>query len=97
MATISEVKNGLAEVAQVIETERKKAKSAKATITAVENNLASIGSRYNKLITEVNGYTPTGAFETLAQDELDKLTSEFQTLKTAVTTAKTALAAITEF
>ena len=57
----------------------------------------ALPTRFADTISTINGYAPSGAFETLAKDELSKLTSEFQALKEAVTSAKTDLADQTEF
>jgi hypothetical protein len=64
--------------------------------TAV-NNLNAIVTTYADVADEIDGYTPTGAFETLAKDEFAKLVSEFGDLKSAAEDAVSALSAISEF
>lgn len=94
MATTSEVKAGLDDVAAEIRAERQALKTASARVSASVSNLNALATKYAALVSTVNGYTPTGAFETAAKDELTKLASEFTSLKTKATTAKTALDAI---
>ena len=81
MATSSEVKAALDDIAQSIRTERQAMKSAKARISAGQSNLNALPTVFANAISEINGFTPTGAMETLAQDELSKLTTEFTALK----------------
>jgi hypothetical protein len=58
--------------------------SAKSRLQKAYNSLDAIPTTYADEIAEINGYTPTGAFETLAVDMKGKLTTEFQALKTIV-------------
>ena len=94
MATTSEVKAGLDDVAQEIRTERQALKNAKARVAASVAALNSLPTKYADIVATVNGYTPTGSFETEAKDELAKLTTEFQALKTKAATAQAGLDAI---
>ena len=91
------MKAGLDSIAKVIATERAAAKQAKARITAAKSILNALPTTFSEVLTTINAFTPTGPFEELAQDELAKLTAEFQALKAAATTAETSLSAITEF
>jgi hypothetical protein len=97
MATTSKVKKALVDVSTIISNERSACSQAKARISSAVSNLNSIPATFSDVITEINGYTPTGAFETLAKDELQKMSAEFQTLKTAAEGAVTDLGSITEF
>jgi hypothetical protein len=97
MSTISEVKAGLDDIAQTIRTERQAMANAKARISAGKNNLAAIPAQHAAVIAQIDAYIPTGAHETLAQDEKAKLAVEFQTLKDAAATAELALGSIAEF
>lgn len=87
MATTSEVKAGLDAIAQSIAGIKGQVEAAVTLLQGQETNLTELPAQYTDLIAEVNGYVPTGAFETLAKDELAKLTTEFQALKTQVTAA----------
>ena len=84
MAEISEVKWALNNVATVIAAERKSFANAKARIQQASSNLGNIVSQFSDEIATINGYTPSGAFETLAKDELEKLTTERAALKTEI-------------
>ena len=97
MATISEVKQGLDDIAQVIRTARFQLKQGKLQLAAVEAQLTALPTDYASVVTQINAYTPTGAYETLAKDELAKISTEFTALKAAATAGKNALAGITEF
>ena len=90
----SSVKVGLDSASNYISTERAALQAAKARISDAVTNLASIPSLYAAIVTEINGYTPTGTFETLCQDELAKLITEYQALRTAALAAEAALAVI---
>lgn len=96
-ATTSQVIAGLVDIATTIRNARANAAKAKLLMTSIKNELNSLPTTFATVVDQVNSYTPTGAFETNAKDELAKLTSEFQALKTAATTAEAGLAGITEF
>lgn len=91
MATTSEVKAGLDAIATSIAGSSQAFERAKANILAARNQLAALPTVHSDAISAVNGYTPTGAFETLSKDELAKLTTEFQALKATLETALTDL------
>jgi hypothetical protein len=97
MATTSEVKAALDDIAKSIRTERQAMTSAKARIATGQANLNALTTIFADAIAEINGYTPSGAMETLSQDELAKLTTEYVALRNEASTAVTALASITEF
>jgi ABC-type transporter Mla subunit MlaD len=91
MATPSEVKAGLDEVAQQIRASIQDRQTAKEQLQAAKDRLDGLGTNYADVITTIQGYTPTGAFESLAKDEFAKLTTEFQALASALDTAIAAL------
>lgn len=84
MATTTEVKRALDDISQIIVTERQAFASAKARIQTASANLSSITTQYAGVITEIDGYAPTGAFETLAKDEKARLATEFTALKAEI-------------
>ena len=84
MATTSQVKAALDDISQSIKTERQAFASAKARILAASSNLAAIPTVVSDVIATIDGYAPTGAFETLAKDERAKLGTEFTALKSEI-------------
>ena len=84
MATSSQVKSALDGIATMIAGATQQRERAKAQLLTARNQLANIPTQYSGEITTIDGYTPTGAFETLAKDEKSKLASEYSTLKTAL-------------
>ena len=84
MPTTSEVKAGLDAIASMISGSIQMRAKAKAQLLAARNQLAGIPSQFADVISEINGYTPTGAFETLTKDEKAKLQTEFLALKSAL-------------
>lgn len=84
MATPSEVKAGLDAASDLISGAIRMRAAGKAQLLAARNQLAALATQLADVISTINGYTPTGAFETLSKDELSKLTSEFQALKAAL-------------
>jgi flagellin-like hook-associated protein FlgL len=93
MATYSEVKQGLDEISAQIRAVQTRYNSAKSNIEAGSEALGAIPTKYADVIATIDGYTPTGAFETLSKDEKAKLQTEFQALKSTID----ALIATTEF
>ena len=91
MATSSEVKAGLDGIASVIAGSIQGRANAKALLLSARNQLAGLPAQYADVLATINAYTPTGAFETLAEDELAKMTTEFTALKTALQTELTAI------
>ncbi len=88
MATTSEVKAGLDDVATEIRNERAALKQAQARITAAANALAAIPTKYNALIATIDAYAGADDFELLAQAEKNRLAAEFNALKTKANAAK---------
>ncbi len=99
MATTSEVKAGLDDIAKSIRTERQAMKNAKARILVGESNLNSIPTTFSDILDTINGYSKdtTDSFEILCKAELAKLTTEFLALKSDATLAITDLADRKEF
>ena len=81
MATTSEVKAGLDAIASEIAAVRTRFESSKSSIQGGSTALGNIPTKYADVIATINAYTPTGAFETLSQDEKAKLQTEFVALK----------------
>ena len=97
MATSSEVKAALDDIAQSIRTERQAMANAKARIATGQGNLNLIPTTFSDALATINAYTPTGDFESLSKDELAKMTTEFTALVSQAGDAVTALSSITEF
>lgn len=93
MATASEVKAGLDDIAAAIAAVRTRYASAKSSITGGSAALGNIPTKYADVIATIDAYAPTGAFETLSKDEKTKLAAEYLALKTEID----ALIATTEF
>lgn len=93
MATASEVKQGLDDIAGAIRTERQALKRAQARVQAAKNALESLPTTYNDVVTTVQGFDGSDAFEVQAQADLSVLTSEFQALKAKATNANADLQA----
>lgn len=91
MATVSQVKAGLDEIAEHIRQARTQATTATSSLQNIVSTLDAIPAAFADVITTIDGYTPTGAFETNAKDERTKLAAEFTALKTAAQSAITAL------
>lgn len=97
MATVSEVKKALVDIATTIANERRALALAKARMSTAVSNLQAIPTVFSEIIAEINAYAPTGAFETLAKNEKDLMTVEYQALRTAAEGAVSTLSTITEF
>jgi hypothetical protein len=97
MATSTEVNVGLYNLSLNITNIRQSLQRAKEQMTKAVNNINALSTNYNDIITTINGYTPTGAFEQVTQDELGKITTEYQALKADAEAAVAALAPLTEF
>lgn len=97
MATSSEVKAGLDDISTEIRQLRFEMKRCKISITNAKNGLTNLPTKYADVVSTVQAYGTANAFEALSKAELAKLTTEFQALLAAVTTADDGLASITEF
>ncbi|QDV78066.1 hypothetical protein [Botrimarina mediterranea] len=91
MATISEVKTALDTIAEQIAEAARNRADGKQLILRAQGILRTIPTQHAAVLTEIEGYAPTGAFQTLAKDEKAKLATEFMALKTAIETELTAL------
>jgi hypothetical protein len=81
MATASEVKAGLDDIAQTIRTARQQFVNSKAQIQARRNDLANIPTAFSDVIATIDGYTGADAFEMLATAEKSRLQAEFVALR----------------
>ena len=90
MATASEIKAGLDDIAQTIRTERQALKSAKARIGTAQGNLAAIPTVFADVIADA-GTFPGGA------EEVAALTPEFLALRDDAALAVADLGNRTEF
>ena len=97
MATSSEVKAALDDIAQSIRTERQAMKNAKERIATGQGNLNLIPTTFADALATINAYNPTGDFESLSKDELAKMTTEFLALVADAGLAVTDLENRTEF
>ena len=91
MSTVSEVKAGLDAISQTIRNKRRDAENAKVALAQISTELDALATEYSDVITQIGNYTPTGALETLAVDELAKMTTEFTALKGEVDAAVAAI------
>jgi hypothetical protein len=80
MATISEVKAGLDDIATAIRTERQAVINADQRKVDAKSNLELLATVHAATIAEINGYSGNDPFEALSKDELAKLIAEFQAL-----------------
>jgi hypothetical protein len=100
MATLkpSAVAVRMDQLAESIAQMRDRLTAAKGSISAQATRLGNLPTEFADLVSTVNDPAyGTGAFETLAQDQLLKLTAEFQALKSHAEQAETALSGTTEF
>ena len=84
MATTSEVKAGLDDIATSIRNCRKKFAQAKTSISQAYAELNAIPTTFSDEIAEIDGYTGADDFETLCQAEKAKLTTEFVALRNLI-------------
>lgn len=83
MATPSQVKTALDDVARAIVKGRERMEAAKVSAGEVSAALGALATTYADVVTTVNGYGTSNAFEAAAKAELAKLVAEFGALKTA--------------
>lgn len=84
MATASEVKAGLDDISTAIAAVRTRYASAKSSIEGGSAALGNLATKYSDVIATIDGYAPSGAFETLAKDEKEKLAAEYVALKSTI-------------
>lgn len=82
MASYSEVKAGLDDVAGIIREQKAVMVKVKSNAALAAAALAGLPAQYADLITTINAYGTANAAEALAKADLAKLTAEFQALKT---------------
>jgi hypothetical protein len=90
MATPSEVKAGLDDIAQDIRTQRAALTAAISQAAVVEAGLHNLAQRYAGVVETVNGYGVDNAFEAVSKAELAALTGEFVELLNRATAAASA-------
>lgn len=83
MASTSEVKSGLNEVAQIIADQRAVLAKAQQNAANASAALAAISTDYSDVAATINAYGTTNAFEALSKAEFAKLQTEFTALKSA--------------
>ena len=84
MATTSEVKAGLDDIAQRIRSSRKGFALAKDAIVKTRDGLNAIPTQYADVLNTIGLYGTADAFEALSKDELAKLTTEFVALRNSI-------------
>lgn len=82
MATASQVKVGLDDIASVIAAQRDVMKKAKSNAALASAALAALGTTYADVIATITAYGTSDAFEALSKAEYAKLLAEFNALKT---------------
>ena len=95
MATYAEVTVGLAEIAQRIQQNSKRLKSAEEQIAAAEADLKAMRTAYQPAVDAVNAGLLADATDRawlVAKAQLDKLTVEFVALEAEAKSMKEALA-----
>lgn len=81
MATSSEVKAGLDDIAKIIREQRGKVLGMKSEAGVVSGVLGGLPTTYADLIATVQAYGTSNAFEANAKAEMAKLASEYTDLK----------------
>lgn len=82
MATYSQVKSALDEVAATIRDQRSVMEKVKSNAGSASTELAALPTTYADVVATINAYGTANASEALAKAELAKLQAEFQALKT---------------
>jgi len=81
MTTTSEVKSALDSVARSIRVHRDIVKKAISNAALSSVALSDLATEHAGMISTIQAYTGADSFETLAKDELARLTTEFLALK----------------
>jgi hypothetical protein len=84
MATTSEVKAGLDDIATSIRNCRQAYISSKSRVQTAYNELSAIPTTFSDVLTTIDAYTGADDFETLTKAEKAKLTTEFIALKNEI-------------
>ena len=85
MATYSQIKNGLDEIAAKIEQARSYINNGKTSLVRAQTDLGAMPTKWSSLIADINQAAidnPTDDVYLLSKSEKDKLVSNFQSLKT---------------
>lgn len=85
MATPSEVKTGMDAISERISNARATIKKAQLNSGSAVTDLNAIPTEFADVLSTINGYGTSDAFEALAKAELAKMTAEFSALVTAGT------------
>ncbi len=88
MATASEMKAGLDDIASIIRSQRDNMKEVKSTASSVSAELAGITTKYADVIATIDAIpaNTTDNFERVVKAEKAKLAAEFTALKTKADT-----------
>lgn len=89
MATTSEVKSGLDQIANAIMAQRKAIKSAITAAAGAETILNDLPTAFADVIATVQAYDASDAFESTAKAEFDRLVAEFTALVAVAHTIST--------
>lgn len=81
MATSSEVSVGLAAIAAIISEQRQVLLKAKANGTSASEALGAIPTQFADLVTTIQGFGTSNAFEANAKAKLGKFAAEYNALK----------------
>lgn len=81
MSTASEVKSGLDEISNEIRDVREIMKKVKSNAVIASAALAELATTYADVVSTINAYGTTNAFEALSKAELAKMVSEYTALK----------------
>ncbi len=95
MATYNDLRQGVKTISDEVEARKQQLKSAMKIIKDQADGLAAIPGVHGKIIADIQGITPSGPAETLAQDELIKILASSDTLQVAVGNVITAIDAQT--
>jgi len=99
MATFSQIKSGLDEIAAKNERNRTIIESSRSSLGVAQTNLSKMLTDYSQLVADINQTAidnPTDDAYRLAKSEKDKLVADFQALKTYVDSLIVAYDAVNE-
>ena len=99
MATYSQIKNVLDEIASKNARNRRYIESAKTQLTTAKTNLSAMVSDYSAIVSDINQAAidnPSDEAYLLAKSEKDKLVADFQNLKTYAEALIVAYESVTE-
>lgn len=91
MATSTQVETGLDEISDIISGGERELASISAKLLSLRQQLTNIPATYADVIATINGYTPTGPFEELAQDKRAKYAADFVSQRTTIEGLLTAM------